>query len=120
MKRTTALTLTLALAWSADAASIPELPAKGLHRAHLTIAVGEIIPPAWKLGEVDILSVLAGYQPWTVTDRAGKRAAVANVEPEDPYTEIMAPRLRLACPPRPAHIASSAAGTALGWIDTSG
>ena len=95
-------------AWSADAASIPELPAKGLHRAHLTIAVGEIIPPAWKLGEVDILSVLAGYQPWTVTDRAGKRAAVANVEPEDPYTEIMAPRLRLACPPRPAHIAMAA------------
>jgi len=95
-------------AWSADAASIPELPVKGLHRAHLTVKVTETAAPSWKMGEVDLLSILAAYQPWTITDRAGQRQAVANVEPEDPYTEIMAPRLRLACPPRPAHIAMAA------------
>lgn len=96
-------------AWSEDAASIPELPIEGL-RDPVVLVSTEIPakPPTWQRRETDVLASLASYEPWTYTDRGGRRLPTPNVEPEAPYTEIMVPRLRLACPPRPAHIAMAA------------
>lgn len=96
-------------AWSADAASIPELPAHG--HACPSFVISTSLParaPTWEMRETDLTETLASYAPWTFTDRGGRRQATPNVEPEGPYTEIMVPRLRLACPPRPAHIAMAA------------
>lgn len=96
-------------AWSADADSIAVLPAKGIGKGALKISTD--LPtksPAWSMGKLDLSALLDAYEPWSSTDRSGARVDTPNVEPTGPYRDLMAPRLRLACAPRPTHIAIAA------------
>jgi len=95
-------------AWGASAAAIPELPIEGLREPCFTLQTKLTVrPPKWERGTIDLAALLANYEPWTMTDRAGRRLPIPNVEPEGAYADLMAPRIRIACPPRPSHIADA-------------
>lgn len=94
--------------WSGNAESIPVLPLEGFEKPLVEIASIEAHAPSWKLTKIDIQAALADYEPWTVTDRSGRKVPVENIEPADAYETLMSPRLRLACPPRAAHVAMAA------------
>lgn len=104
-------------AWGEDASSIPELPVEGLASPVFTVSTAvHVNLPTWTLGALNLLGVLDAYKPWSVTDRGGRLTLTTNVEPEEPYTEILAPRLHLACPPRPAHIADACSAGVLSGV----
>lgn len=96
-------------AWSADASSIPELPLTGLARSVAGVSTGTpVVLPSWSTELMDLTGLLESYEPWSYTDRAGKRVHQETYEPRLPYANLMSPRLRLGCAPRPAHIAIAA------------
>lgn len=104
-------------AWSASAQGMPELPLDGLREPVFTLSTKvRVDNPAWTLGALDITGVLDAYEPWAMTDRAGRTVPLPNVEPEGPYTEILSPMLRLACAPRPGHLADACGAGVLSGV----
>lgn len=96
-------------AWSGDAGLIPELPIGGLKKPLLTISTSpKLKAPSWGMGQLDLMGLLENYRPWSYTDRGGRSVAQDRYEPDVPYPDLMSPRLRLGCAPRPAHIAIAA------------
>ncbi len=104
-------------AWGASALGMPELPLDGLPEPTFTLSTKvHVDKPAWTLGALDVVGVLDAYEPWAMTDRAGRTVALPNVEPEGPYTEILSPTLRLACAPRPGHLADACGAGVLSGV----
>lgn len=97
------------LEWAADAETIDVLPPGGLDAPVVTVSTAtKVNLPKWIMGAIDLDALIEAYKPWHTSDRAGRVAPIPGISPRDPFTEIMAPRVRLAVAPRPAHIALAA------------
>lgn len=103
--------------WSKDPSTIPELPIRGFADAPYKVAWTHKRAPRWEMGSLDSAALLDRYVPWMMSTRAGKLIPIPNVEPERPYTDLMAPRVRLGCDPRPAHIALAAGAGVLSGVE---